>query len=336
MGFSPFILISLMYAVIGVRSIYRLVQSWKTVWDDRFTQRDRMLVDEAAFFVLIPIAVALHELGHAVSIWLMGGEVLDFGYYGFAGYVAYNAFGYSPIEQTLIAAAGTFVNLGLCLLGLVVVFLWGRRIRPPVNELLLQFVFLSGINAFIVYPLLDVASGLNGDWRQMYESGVPWLTALLVAMQAVVILTGYWLLTNSRAKATIASLTAVPPGFERGLLGGIRPGKVDPASLSPSERALHDASNRVASGWPEPVRTDVQRFDGGTALVLQWSVAGRQRAVAARTLASGRTDILGISLNGAKPDGQQPRLLHQWPMLPNVDELTFGIRLAMETVDREH
>jgi len=336
MGFSPFILISLMYAVIGVRSIFRLGRSWKAVWDDRFTQRDRMLVDEAAFFVLIPIAVALHELGHAVTIWLMGGEVVDFGFYGFAGYVSYNPFGYSVTQQTLVAAAGTFVNLGLCLLGLAVVFLWRPPLRAPINELILQFVFISGINAFIVYPLLDVASGLNGDWRQMYESGVPWLTGLLVAMQGAVIFAGYWLMTSDPMKARIASLTAIPPGFERGLLGGIRPGKVDRATLSPSEQALNDASDRVASGWPEPVRTDVQRFNGGTALVLQWSVAGRPRAVAARTMASGRTDILGLSLNGTKPDEQPPRLLHQWPMLPTVDELTLGIRLAMEAVDREH
>lgn len=336
MGFSPFIFISLMYAVIGVRSIFRLAQSWRSVWDERFTQRDRMLVDEAAFFILIPISVALHELGHAVAIWLQDGEVLDFGYYGFAGYVSYSPFGYSATEQTIVAAAGTFVNLALCLLGLAIVFAWRPPLRPPVNELLLQFVFLSGINAFIVYPILDVASGLNGDWRQMYESGVPWLTALLVAMQGAVILAGYWLMTNDRIKARIASLTGIPPGFERGVLGGIRPGKVDLASLSPSERALRDASDRVASGWPEPVRTDVQRFSGGTALVLQWSVAGRSRAVAARTMASGRTDILGLSLNGMKPDEKPPRLLHQWPMLPNVDELTLGIRLAMEAVDREH
>lgn len=336
MGFSPFIFISLMYAVIGVRSVVRLSQSWRTVWDARFTQQDRMLVDEAAFFILIPIAVALHELGHAATIWLMGGEVLDFGYYGFAGYVSYNAFGYSATQQTFVAAAGTFVNLGLCLLGLAVVFLWRPRMRASINELLLQFVFLSGINAFIVYPLLDVASGLNGDWRQMYESGVPWLTGLLVAMQGAVILAGYWLITNDRIKATTASLTAIPLGFERGLLGGIRPGKVDHATLSPSEQALHYASDRVASGWPEPVRTDVQRFNGGTAVVLQWSVAGRPRAVAARTVASGRTDILGLSQIGPKTDELPPRLLHQWQALPTVDELTLGIRLAMEAVEREH
>jgi hypothetical protein len=334
MGFSPFVFISLFYAVIGVRVIVRLVRSWRSVWDTRFTPQDRMLVDESAFFVLVPISVALHELGHAVAIWVMGGEVIDFGYYGFAGYVSYFPSGFSATQQTIIAAAGSFVNLALCLLALGAVFLSRPRMRSAVNELLLQFVFLSGINAFIVYPLLDLASGLNGDWRQMYDSGVPWLTTLIAIVQAGTLAAGYWLYTNPRMKARIASLVDVPPGFERGLLGGIRPGKIDPGSLSPTERVLREAADRVASGWSDPVRTDFQRFDGGTAIILQWSAGGRPRAVATRAMSNGRTDLLALSPiqgdNGSTP----PRLMHQWPALPSEDDLTLGIRLAMETVDR--
>lgn len=334
MGFSPFVFISLFYAVIGVRVIVRLVRSWGSVWDTRFTPQDRMLVDESAFFVLIPVAVALHELGHAVAIWSMGGEVVDFGYYGFAGYVSYFPFGFSATQQTIIAAAGSLVNLLLCLLALGAVFLQRPRMRSAVNELLLQFVFLSGINAFIVYPLLDVASGLNGDWRQMYDSGVPWLTTLIVVAQAVTLFAGYWLYTNTGMKARIASLVDVPPGFERGLLGGLRPGQIDSANLSPVERVLREAAERVASGWSDPVRTDFQRFDGGTAIVLQWSTGGRPKAVATRSMTNGRTDLLALSMVPGDDGTTPPRLIHQWPALPSEDDLTLGIRLAMETIDR--
>lgn len=334
MGFSPFVFISLFYAVIGVRVIVRLVRSWGSVWDTRFTPQDRMLVDESAFFVLIPLSVALHELGHAVAIWSMGGEVIDFGYYGFAGYVSYFPFGFSATQQTIVAAAGTLVNLLLCLLALGAVFLIRTRFRSAINELLLQFVFLSGINAFVVYPLLDVISGLNGDWRQMYDSGVPWLTTLIVVAQATTLFAGYWLYTNARMKACIASLVDVPPGFERGLLGGLRPGRVDPGSLSPVERVLREAADRVASGWADPVRTDFQRFDGGTAIILQWSTGGRPRAMATRSMASGRTDLLALPAAPGDDGGTPPRLVHQWPTLPSEDDLTLGIRLAMETIDR--
>jgi hypothetical protein len=154
----------------------------------------------------------------------MGGDVVDFGYYGFAGYVSYYPFQFSATQQTLIAAAGSLVNLVLCLASLAVVLLWKPPLRASINELLLQFAFLSGINAFIVYPLLDVASGMNGDWRQMYDSGVPWLTAVIVAVQALVLLAGYWLVTNPTMVSRAATLTEAPSGFVRGILGGLRPG----------------------------------------------------------------------------------------------------------------
>src|SRR5688572_25634014 len=122
MSFGAMTLFSLFYVVISVRVVYRLVGSWNAVWDKRFTQQDRSMVDEAAFFVLVPVSVALHELGHAVAVWGFGGEVVDFGFYGFAGYVSYYPSQFTEAERTIIAAAGTLVNLVLCLLALAVVF----------------------------------------------------------------------------------------------------------------------------------------------------------------------------------------------------------------------
>lgn len=334
MSIGPFAILSLFYVVIGIRVIYRMVRSWHDVWDLKFTQADRSIVDEAAFFVLVPISVALHELGHAVAIWTLGGTVVDFGYYGFAGYVSYFPAEFSATEQTIIAAAGSLVNLILCLAAFAVVFLRRPPMRAAYNELLLQFAFLSGLNAFIVYPLLDLASGMNGDWRQMYDSGVPWLTGVIVAVQAGVLYGGYRLATDARSKARMASLTGVPPGFERGLLGGIRPGQVDTASLSPVERTMQEAASRVASGWSTPVRTHLQRFSGGTGLVLEWSGGGSQIAIAARSFENGRMDI--VRLAGAR-DGQTPpppQLLHQWPALPTAEQLTIGMRVAMEAAER--
>jgi hypothetical protein len=335
MDFGPFSIISLIYVIIGVRIVAQLIQNWGKVWDHQFTISDRQIVDQSAFFVLIPFSVALHELGHAVAVWAFGGEVLDFGFYGFAGYVSYNPFGFSAVEQTIVAAAGSLVNLVLCLLALAVVFLKRPPMRAAFNELLIQFTLISGVNAFIVYPLLDLASGLNGDWRQMYDSGVPWLSAVIIAVQVATLAAGYWLLTNPGMKARFARLTDVPPGLERGVLGGLKEGKVDAARLSPSEKVLHDAIERVASGWQEPVRTGIQRFHGGTAITLQWSLGPRQYVVAARTFANGTTDLVTIPTNAPSPDGVRPHLLHRWPVLPSSDELTLGLRLAMETAERE-
>jgi hypothetical protein len=329
MGLGPFTIISLLYAVIGIRSVARLVNSWEQVWDRRFTVHDRRLVDEAAFFVLVPVSVALHELGHAAAIWGFGGEVTGWGYYGFAGWVSFIPYGFTEVELTLISAAGSIVNAVLCLAALALVML--RPFRAAINELLIQFAIVSGANAFILYPLLDLASGMNGDWRQMYDSGVPWLTGVIVAAQAAMIGLGYYLYADPGMKARLAKLTDVPAGMERGFFGGIHPGTIDIKALTPEERVLREASERVASGWPSKVETGLQRFDTGTAMTLAWQRGAHGFAIATRTFATGRTDI--VALNGRGPE-RRPQLLRGWAELPSADELTMALRIAMETVEQ--
>lgn len=335
MSFGPFAILSLFYVVIGIRVVYRLIRSWSSVWDRNFTQPDRSLVDEAAFFVLVPVSVALHELGHALAIWSLGGEVVDWGFYGFAGFVSYYPAEFTAVEQTLIAAAGSLVNLLLCLGAFGLVLYRPPFMRASLNELLIQFAFLSGANAFIVYPLLDLVSGMNGDWRQMYDSGVPWLTGLIVATQVGALLLGYWLATSPVMKARWVSLTDVPPGFERGLFGGIKPGKIEFAQLSPNERSLQEAVDRVSSGWAAPVSTHLQRMPNGTAVILEWGSPPQRKAIAVREIAERGTDIVRLPLIKGSQPAPPPILLHRWPTRPTTDALTMGLRVAMEHVDAQ-
>ncbi|MEJ7839053.1 MAG: site-2 protease family protein [Thermomicrobiales bacterium] len=335
MGFDGFVLISVIYAVIGVQAIYKLVRSWSETWDRNFTQKDRILVDQAAFFVLVPVSVLLHEGGHAATVELFGGTVTDFGFYGFAGYVSYDGFRFSLVEQMLVAAAGTIVNLVLCLAAFAFVFLKQPPARAAINELLIQFAFISGLNAFVVYPVLDLASGLNGDWRQMYDGGVPWLTAIIVAVQAAILFGGYWFFTNPSMKARVAQLTDIPPGLERGAMGGLKRGSVDTATLSPSERVMYDAIQRVSSGWSSPVQTGVQRFPQGSAITLEWDSSGKPHLAAVRAFASGSADIVGFHLGKKSDEEARPQPLHGWAVFPDVDTMTLALRLAMETIDRE-
>lgn len=336
MGFSPFIIISLFYAVIGIRIVVQVVQHRRAIFDRTFTPFDRSMVDQAAFFILVPISVALHELGHAVTIWALGGQVVDFGFYVFAGFVSYYPSEFTPSERILIAAAGSLVNLVLILVSLAVVFFKKPPLRAAYNELLLQFAFISGINAFIVYPLLDVASGLNGDWRQMYDGGAPALSIAIGIVHIAILGGGYWLYTNPRLKARTAALTDVPPGYERRMLGGIQPSKLDLSTLSPAERTLREAAERVAGGWDTRVETDVQRFNGGSAVTVGWKRGRFQHLVAARTFPNGVTDLIAIPSGPTNPSATPPapRQLHRWATVPSTDDLTMGLRMAMESIDR--
>lgn len=332
MDFGPFSLLSLMYVVIGIRVIAQIVQRGRKLWDRTFTPQDRALVDQAAFFILIPISVALHELGHAIAVWGFGKQVVEFGFYGFAGYVAYLPYGLSAVQQTIISAAGSIVNLVLVIVVLALVLAKKPPFRAAVNELLIQFALLSGLNAFIFYPVLDMLSGLNGDWRQMYNSGVPWLSGVIIGTQAAVIGAGYWLVTNPRMKARFARLTDAPPGYERGIIGGLQPGKIAPIEMKPHELAMREAVDRVASGWQHRVTTQLQRFAAGSAILLQWMDGPTQHVVAVRRLDNGVTELLRFPTSG---EARTPRVMHRWPETPSADDLTRGLRILMETVERE-
>lgn len=338
-GLGGFGLISLLYIALGVRVVWMMVQNWRSVWDKNFTPADRVIVNQASFFFLVPVSVLLHEFGHAVAVWAFDREVVDWGFYGFAGYVAYFPVDpstgevLSDIQRTVISAAGSLVNLALCLGGLAIVLLWKPPLRAAINELLIGFVFISGANAFIVYPILDLASGMNGDWRQMYNSGVPWLTAMIVIGQITILAAGYWIFTNPGMKARFARLTDVPPGYERGMLGGIQPAKIKTMNMDTTEIHIRDAVNRVSSGWHTRVDSQIQRFEGGSAQLLQWTTNRRLHVMAVRSLQHDTYDIVEIPTSTQGQQAGKPRTLQRWNRKPGIDELTIALRVAMERVD---
>jgi hypothetical protein len=329
MGLGPFALISLFYVLIGARVVFQVLRNFRQTFDLRFTHEDRMLVDQAAFFVLLPVAVALHELGHAVAIWLFGGEVLDWGFYGFAGYVAFNPAEFTEAQQIIVAAAGTVVNLLLAGIALALVFFKRPPFRAAINELLIQFTWISLLNALVVYPVLDLLSGLNGDWTQMYSFSVPSLSFTILVIHVLVLGVLLWAWKSPRAQARIAQLTGGPAGPRR--IATTRRTAASPTGSTPAEQTLRDAATRVASGWPAPVEAATQAGRHGAALVLSWGDQALQRSVIVVAPETG-----GIEFSGAlRPDGATPeqRPLGRDPGALDADRLTMMLRLAMETVE---
>jgi Zn-dependent protease len=330
MGLGPFALISLFYLVIGVQVIYQLVRNFRQTFDRHFTQQDRQLVDKSAFFVLLPISVALHELGHAIAIWAFGGQVLDWGFYGFAGYVAFDPREFTAMQQTIVAAAGVTVNLILAAIAVALVFLRKPPMRAAYNELLIQFVWISLLNALIVYPVLDFVTGLNGDWMQMYDFRVPMVSGTILIIHVAVLALLFWAWKSPKVRARIAQLTDdVPPS--RRVATGSRSAPRIPADATPTERALYDAAGRVASGWPVPLEAAIQRGSGGTALVLTWQDGALQRSVIAVAPDGG-----GVEMSGALRAPGQPverRSLGRDAAAVDANRVTMLLRLAMESVE---
>jgi len=330
MSLGPFALISLFYVILGVRVMYQLARNFRQTFDRTFTHEDRMLVDQAAFFVLLPISVALHELGHAVAIHLFGGEVLDWGFYGFAGYVAFDPREFTDAQQVVIAAAGTLVNLLLAAIAVAFVFLKRPPFRAAINQLLVQFTWISLLNALVVYPLLDIASGLNGDWTQMYGGGVPALSLVILAIHVSVLAVLFWAWKSPAMRGRVARLTGGPPQSGRVSTRSRRPANADAGSPA-VEQTLREAATRVASGWSSPVEAAIQRGRSGSALVLSWGNGAVRRSVMAVAPETG-----GIEFSGAlRSDGGSPeqRPLGRDPGERDVDRLTMMLRLAMEAVE---
>lgn len=338
MGFGPFVLISLFYAVIGLRVVAQLARSWRETFDHRFTPADRSLVDQSAFFVLVPISVALHEVGHAVAIRLYGGGIESWGYYGFAGFVGYDPSDFTQAERVVVAAAGTIVNLLLAAGAVALVF--GRRppLRAAFNELLLQFTLLSLLNALVVYPLLDLASGLNGDWTQMYRGGVPTLSVAIGIVHVAILALVAWAWRGERLRGRLAALTGADAAsgaapLRRIRLGVERPGRAgDDAAASGAEAILREAAARVAGGWTAPVEAAIQRRSDGTLLVLAWRDGGGLP----RNVLAWAPDAGGIELSGAVGgEGETPtrRVIGREPGPPDADRLTLALRVALETVE---
>ena len=331
---NSLLLIGLFYALIGVPVVKRLVTGWRPTFDRQFTPVDRALVQQAAFFVLVPISVALHELGHAIAVWSFGGRVIDFGFYLFAGFVSYRE-PFTATQQVIVAAAGTVVNVVLSAAALALVF--GRRppLRAAFNELLLQFALLSGANALIFYPVIDLVSGMNGDWRQMYSGDTP-MVSLIIGVFHAALLGGAWFTWRQPAvRARVHQLTDLPATLERGPLGGIRRSGVAraAAAATPAGQRFTSAAARVQAGWTVPVETDLRQEEDRIVLMLGWHNGETARAILAVAYPAGQCDLIGVLLLDSRGIDPDRRLIRRLPALPTEDELTLVLRLAMETVE---
>ena len=68
MSFGTFGILGLVIAVTGIKVVRDIFRHRREMFDDDFTPDDRRLMMQAAFYILVPISVALHELGHAVGL----------------------------------------------------------------------------------------------------------------------------------------------------------------------------------------------------------------------------------------------------------------------------
>ena len=188
-----FDLFALLYAIQSVRTVIALVRHWHAFWDPLFTPQDARLAQEVGFFLIIPIGVFLHEVGHYVAAQMVGARVLGFHYRLFWGYVSYEGY-LTPLADWWIALSGNLVSV-LFGLALLAAGYWGRRWRLPLRYTLLYAGQIESAFALIAYPLFSFSGVFEGDWVTIYNfntTPVVSTLTLLVHLGLVLTLLTWW------------------------------------------------------------------------------------------------------------------------------------------------
>ncbi|MEM8723373.1 MAG: M50 family metallopeptidase [Cyanobacteria bacterium P01_G01_bin.39] len=157
-------LISLLPVIISVGTLVQLAKSWSQFWDDKVILADQQLAQQLAIFVLLPIGVLLHEIGHSLATWQVGGIVKTFRWYFFSGYIIPTG-DFSLAEYWWIVFAGNLVSILLALLSIFLITKVRKRI---VSEVLYFFACIQSIYALIAYPASSLLTG-TGDWTKIYN-----------------------------------------------------------------------------------------------------------------------------------------------------------------------
>ncbi|NEQ98205.1 MAG: hypothetical protein F6K30_16050 [Cyanothece sp. SIO2G6] len=180
---SQFDFISLLYTVVSLNVLWRLKNNWSAFWDDVVTPADRQLADAVAVFLLVPIGVFFHELGHAIATWQMGGVVLEFQWRIFWGYVVPGG-DFTLAQRWWLALSGNVVSI---LLGAIAIPLF-QWVNPPIlKETLRTFARVELIYALILYPLLSFL-GEQGDWIMIYDFRAQPYAQITLALHALLLI----------------------------------------------------------------------------------------------------------------------------------------------------
>lgn len=150
----------------ALATLVGLVRAWRTFWDADFTVEDRRMATQVAVFLVPPVVVLLHELGHFATAKALGVRVTGFDYGLFHGSVT--VAGLRTVEDMwLIALSGNVVGAAVGL-AMVVAGIAGTGLRRPLRYLLVAGGMLELVFSLVVYPFLSLSARF-GDWVLLYS-----------------------------------------------------------------------------------------------------------------------------------------------------------------------
>ncbi len=186
--------ISGLFNLISLLYIFRSLQLTAVVWRDRQTLRQpplsrqqKHLAEQASFYIAVPVGVLLHELGHALAVWAFGGQVAEFGYRAFWGYVVPRG-NFTNNQEWFISLAGTLASL---LFGLGVWLIFRQHRTPALRYFGLRALRFQTFFSLIYYPVFTLL-GFEGDWKTIYDFTVTPVWSGLTAVFHLGLLMLFW------------------------------------------------------------------------------------------------------------------------------------------------
>ena len=182
--FNLFNLFTLFYVYRALQLAVRLVRERPLLSKEPLSRYQQGLAEQASFFIGVPPGVFIHELCHALSIWLFGGQVVEFGYRVFWGYVVPNG-RFSAAQDWFISLAGTLGNL---LFGTILWLALRHNKSSSVRFFALRAFRFQVHFGLIYYPLFTLFLPV-GDWLTIYNfSATPVLSGLTAVFHATLLL----------------------------------------------------------------------------------------------------------------------------------------------------
>lgn len=178
-----FNIFALFYIFRGVQLLVRIVRDWAGTIAEPLTREKQRLAEQAAFFISVPISVLIHELFHAFAVWGFGGEVVEFAYRVFWGYVVPSG-EFTVAERWFIALSGT---LGSLLFGLSVWLLLRHNESRTLQYFGLRTFRFQVYFSLLYYPLMTIILPI-GDWRMIYDfAATPVLSGVTAAVHLILL-----------------------------------------------------------------------------------------------------------------------------------------------------
>lgn len=167
---APADLLSLVYVLAALYTLWQLPRQWRSLTDAEYTADDRSLAGRIGFLLLTPLGVLIHEAAHMLLAWLYGAQGITLSFRVYWGYVSY--YGRLPATaEWAIASAGPLASL---LLGLAVGYLALGQ-RPAWRDAGLSFAHATLVLDLLLYPGMSVVDQI-GDFRWIYSRQTPALS----------------------------------------------------------------------------------------------------------------------------------------------------------------